>query len=89
MRKILFLALFLASFAFYTNTFASTAFQYPLPQISASSCRFTNWNNLSDNCKISLPKITGANYAAFKDNTTYERIYAVLYSATYNYGWDV
>ncbi len=36
-----------------------------------------------------LPKITGADYKKFKDDTTFRRIYTVLWWATYDYGWDV
>lgn len=37
---------------------------------------------------MTLPRIEGANYSAYKDNTLYRRVYSVLWGATYDYGWD-
>ncbi|MDD2515831.1 MAG: M23 family metallopeptidase [Candidatus Gracilibacteria bacterium] len=70
------------------NVFAGN-FVYPFDKISDPKCRFTDWELLEDSCKIEIPKITGADYGKYKANTTYRRIYSILWSGTYNYGWDV
>ena len=65
------------------------SFIYPFDQIAAPSCRFSTWSTLTGDCKIPLPRIVGANYAKYKTDTTYRRIYSVLYEGTYDYDWDV
>ncbi|HRI36409.1 MAG TPA: hypothetical protein PK765_05065 [bacterium] len=64
-------------------------FRYPFDQIADPSCRFSAWNTLDDDCKIDLPRIEGADYAKYKNNFLYERVYTVLWEGTYDYGWDV
>jgi len=39
-------------------------------------------------CKISLPKITNANYEQFKNSSAHRQIYTVLYAAPYKAGRD-
>ena len=65
------------------------SFLYPLDKIAAPSCRFQSWGNLSDDCKMTLPKIVNADYDKYKDDKNMRRIYSVLWGATYDYGWDV
>ncbi len=36
-----------------------------------------------------LPKISGADYMKYKNDSSFRRIYTVLWGATYDYGWDV
>lgn len=74
---------------FQTSSASAGAFIYPFDKIASPSCRFSAWSTLGPECKIDLPRITGADYAKFKTNTTYRRIYSVLWGATYDYGWDV
>lgn len=82
---ILFFLLFLISIS---SVFAGS-FVYPLDQISKSTCRFSNWNTLDNGCKMPLPHILNADYAKYKNNTEYRRIYSVLWASTYDYGWDI
>lgn len=63
-------------------------FVYPFDKVSATSCKWNAWSTLGDDCKIDLPKITGAKYSEFEKNQQYRRIYTVLWGATYDYGWD-
>lgn len=65
------------------------SFVYPLDQIAKPSCRFSTWGTLDNGCKMTLPRIEGADYVKYKNNTDYRRIYSVLWEATYDYGWDV
>lgn len=37
---------------------------------------------------MDLPKIANADYSKYKNDTTYRRIYSVLWGATYDFGWD-
>lgn len=64
-------------------------FVYPFDKISATSCKWNPWSSLSNDCKIDLPRISGANYSQFEKNQLYRRVYTVLWGATYDYGWDV
>ena len=61
---------------------------YPIDKISTSACKWNKWSTLGDDCKMTLPRIEGANYSAYKDNTLYRRVYSVLWGATYDFGWD-
>lgn len=65
------------------------SFVYPFDQIAKPACRYSPWGILDDGCKMTLPRISGANYVTYKNNTEYRRIYTVLWGATYTYGWDV
>jgi len=62
---------------------------YPLKKVSKSSCRFTDWADHSDECKQDLPRIENADYQKYKDNKTYRLLYSVLWTATYDNGWDI
>lgn len=84
-KLFLFVSLFLISI----SSVSAGYFVYPLDQIAKSSCRFSNWNTLGSECKMTLPHIVNADYIKYKDNTEYRRIYSVLWEATYDYGWDV
>lgn len=81
-------ALFLAALAVPTGVFAD-GFSYPFSKISAPSCKWNAWSTLSDECKIDLPKISGARYADYEKNPLYRRTYSVLWGTTYDYGWDL
>lgn len=86
MKKILFLSfLFLAGI----QITSAGSFVYPLDQVSKPACKYSAWSTLDNGCKMALPRITGADYANFKNNKEYRRIYSVLWGATYTYGWDV
>jgi len=54
-------------------------FIYPFDKIAAPSCRFSNWSSLGDDCKMTLPKITNADYDKFKDDKLMRRVYSVLW----------
>ena len=62
---------------------------YPLKKVSKSTCRFTDWADHSDDCKMDLPIIENADYDKYKDNKTYRLLYSVLWTATYDNGWDI
>lgn len=64
----------------------NSTFVYPLQQVSTYECRalIQPWENLDEDCKISLPKIQWANYEKYKDNTFYTSIYTVLRAAPYD-----
>lgn len=85
MKKILFWALL---FCLFSQANAGN-FVYPFDTIAAPKCRFTNWSWLSNDCKITLPRIEKWDYTKYKDNADMRRIYSILWWATYDYGWDV
>lgn len=84
-KKILFA---LVLFCFAQTTFAASDFVYPLGQIAKSSCKRQAWSELGTDCKMDLPKIANADYSKYKNDTSYRRIYSVLWGATYDFGWD-
>ena len=86
MKKIFLIVSFF--FLGIQSTFAGS-FVYPLDQIAKPSCRYSPWNTLDGDCKMTLPRISGADYAKYKNDKEYRRIYSVLWGATYTYGWDV
>ncbi len=51
-------------------------------------CKKQDWKDLSSNCKIALPLIAKANYAAYTNNQTARLVYSVLRGGTYSDGWD-
>ncbi len=85
MKKLLLLPLFFLAF----SEASAGSFVYPNDQIAKPACRYSAWSTLDDACKMKLPLITNADYASYKDNKEYRRIYSVLWGATYTYGWDV
>ena len=85
MKKLL-LAILL--FASTQETFAWN-FIYPFDKVAAPKCRFSKWSSLSDDCKMTLPRISWADYTKFKDDKTLRKVYSILWWSTYNYGWDV
>lgn len=87
MRRILLFSLLSAS-VFAPSWASAGGFVYPFDKISATSCKWNAWSTLGDDCKIDLPKITGAQYSKFENNQLYRRTYSVLYGSTYDYGWD-
>ncbi|EKD66087.1 MAG: peptidase M23 [uncultured bacterium (gcode 4)] len=86
MRKII--ISFFAFIAFYNFAEAGN-FVYPFDKVSDPKCRFSAWNTLSENCKISIPRIEKWDYTKYKNNTNYRRIYSILWGSTYDYWWDV
>lgn len=85
--KKLFLTL---SFLLLSADIASAgSFVYPFDMIAKPACRFAPWGTLNGDCKMTLPRIEKADYTKYKTDTTYRRIYSVLYGSTYTYGWDV
>ncbi|EKE27724.1 MAG: Secreted peptidase [uncultured bacterium (gcode 4)] len=85
MKKALFILILLLFF----NQASAGNFIYPFAEVANPKCRFSSWNTLWSECKIPLPRIEGANYTKYKDNTSMRRIYSILWWATYNYWWDV
>ena len=86
MKKYIFLIFFLF---LGIQSASAGSFVYPFDQIAKPACRYSPWGTLDDGCKMALPHISGADYAKYKDNKEYRRIYSVLWGATYTYGWDV
>lgn len=72
---------------FYDNI--SYAWSYPVKEVAKPSCKQDHWSKLSADCKMALPVIARANYAAYKDNQTTRLIYSVLWWAPYSDGWDM
>ncbi len=72
-----------------SSAVAGGGFVYPFDKVSATSCKWNPWSSLGNDCKIDLPRISGANYSQFEKNQLYRRVYTVLWGATYDYGWDV
>lgn len=66
---------------------------YPLKEISKLECRFTNFDELSSDCKQQLPVLKTGDYKKYakKDGwyNDYTRLYTVLWWSSYKYGWDV
>jgi hypothetical protein len=67
---------------------AESDFGYPFTEIAKSSCRKEAWSTLGPECKMPLPRITGADYNKYAQDTAMRRVYSVLWGATYDYGWD-
>ena len=85
MKKIIifFVLLFIGEFAYAGD------FIYPFAQVAVPKCRFSSWNNLWNECRMSIPRIENWNYSKYKTDSTYRKIYSILWWATYNYWWDV
>ena len=77
----------LAFFLGIPSVFAGD-FGYPVGQIAKPSCKRQDWKDLASDCKMDLPKIAGADYSKYKTDTTYRRIYSILWGSTYDWGWD-
>lgn len=87
MRKIIILFFLLLSL-FSSKVYAwETGF--PLKTISKPDCRFTDFEDLSSNCKMQIPSLNPDEYSKLKNDFNMRRIYTVLWWATYTYGWDV
>ncbi len=71
------------------DAFADDGFRYPFDQVAHPDCRFSEWSTLDDECKIDMPRIENADYERYKNDFLYQRLYTVLWGATYKYGWDV
>lgn len=66
----------------------NTSFGYPLKQVSTLECRTQYFEDMDESCKINLPIIRWANYAAYMHNTTYRSIYTTLWAAPYSDTWN-
>jgi len=66
----------------------NTSFSYPLRQVSTLECRTQYFEDMDESCKINLPIIKWANYAAYMNNTTYRSIYTTLWAAPYSDTWN-
>ena len=66
----------------------NTSFWYPLRQVSTLECRTQYFEDMDESCKINLPIIRWANYAAYMHNTTYRSIYTTLWAAPYSDTWN-
>jgi murein DD-endopeptidase MepM/ murein hydrolase activator NlpD len=71
---------FLMNNAGYTRT-------YPVKEIAKPSCKADHRSKLPQECKIALPVIAKANYAAYTDNQLMRLVYSVLRGGTYSDGW--
>ena len=76
MKKLPF---FVIAFLSFIGSASANSFVYPLDQIAKPECRYSPWSTLDDTCKMKLPRITLADYASYKDNKDYRRIYSVLW----------
>jgi len=76
----------------YTDA-ASDTVVYPLKEISKLECRFQDFDDLSSNCKQSLPILNTDDYVKYSKlndgYNDYTRLYTVLWGSSYTYGWDV
>lgn len=61
---------------------------YPLYQVSTLDCRTQTWSSLPNDCKVTLPRIRGADYVTYQNEKTYTDIYTVLRGASYTSGRD-
>lgn len=86
MKKFL---LFLLGITFFSATANAQEFVYPLQEISKPNCRFQKFSELSSSCKQKFPKLKTSDYDKLKNDYDYRRIYTVLWTWTYTYGWDV
>lgn len=77
MKKLFLTWLILLGLSISATAFAD--FGYPLSQIAKPSCRKDAWSTLDDSCKMTLPRIVGADYQKYKNDTQYRRIYTVLW----------
>ncbi len=66
----------------------NTSFSYPLQKVSTLECRTQFRDDMDESCKINLPIIKWANYAAYIQNTTYRSIYTTLWAAPYSDTWN-
>ncbi len=68
----------------------ATWWTYPLKQVGVPQieCKGVHWSELPSECKIDLPIIKGANYAAYKNNNIYRAIYSDIWWSSYTDGWD-
>lgn len=81
---------FLATFwIFWVISVSAADIVYPLPVISKPSCRFDNFSTLDSSCKETLPILEPDDYDDLKEDYDLRRIYTVLWTWTYTYGWDV
>ena len=80
-----FISLMMASSSNLPN---NSSFSYPLKQVSTLECRTLSRNEMSESCKINLPRIYWGNYAAYQDNQLYRSIYTVLWAAPYSDSWN-
>lgn len=62
---------------------------YPLQEVSTVECRTQEWHTLPTSCKLELPIIHDADYAAYRSNAQYTGIYSVLYGGNYKDGWAI
>ncbi len=76
-----------------TTNAASSKIVYPVKQVSKLDCRYTEFDELSNDCKQSLPILKTKDYTKYiKLNwgyNDYTRYYTELWGASYKYGWDV
>ncbi len=62
---------------FYDNI--AQAWSYPVKEVAKPECKADHWSKLSAACKVNLPIIAKANYAAYRDNQLVRLIYSVLW----------
>ncbi len=64
------------------------SFIYPLQTVSRVECRSQSFNTLKANCLMQLPRIKGANFEAYRNNSAVRSVYTTLYGSSYNDAWD-
>lgn len=74
-------------------TYTSDKIIYPLKQVSILDCRFTDFAELSSDCKQDLPVLNTKDYKKYATKNwgynDYTRTYTMLWWASYKYGWDI
>lgn len=64
------------------------SFIYPLQTISHPNCKFEDFDTLKGDCLIQLPRIKQADYGSYKKDSLVRGVYSVLWSSSYDDGWD-
>ena len=54
-------------------------FIYPFAEVAVPKCRFSGWSTLSNDCKMPLPRIIGADYQKYKDDKNMRKVYSILW----------
>jgi Peptidase family M23 len=84
-RMAVWAVILLQATSFLLNTWWYTR-SYPVKEIAKPSCKSDHWSTLPQECKIALPIVAKANYAAYTDNQLVRLTYSVLRGGTYSDG---
>ena len=88
MKKTLIFTLIATQVAVPLFSDVSYGWSYPLKQVTKLECKKTPWEDLKDECKQDLPRITNAQYSKHANDVQYTYIYSTLWGWTYNNGWN-